>query len=338
MDLKRASLYQTKGLLEAKEAVDIKSDRLTAHGTGLVYSFEKGEGFLLGPVTTIMQALNETTMNTPRTPLRATALLGMSLITQSLAAGPPPAMTAEERGALQSDAAPKASKAAEANAVTRQALQTDLADSETASKAAKTFLVQANIPVPAAADPAADAKPLEVKPGPDDTVIDCEGGMYFDADEGCLVFLKNVTVNDPQLDLSAKNELKVFFAKKPAKEKNPDKTEDPKEAGKKSKGAFGNVGANFGEVERIVATGAVRALQKKPDPGQPPVEASGAVFSYNVKSEQIIIHGGAPWVKRGGLITRAKTAEQTLRIDKDGVFDFDGPTQIILPVEELKKR
>ena len=89
--------------------------------------------------------------------------------------------------------------------------------------------------------------------------------MYFDADEGLLVYLKNVRVNDPRFTLSGANELKIFLEKKPAQ--NP---ESPKRDGAerrrnpptKRNQVGGGIGAKFGDVERVFATGAVRILQK----------------------------------------------------------------------------
>jgi lipopolysaccharide export system protein LptA len=336
VDLKKAIFHQTKGILEAREPVHIQADRLTAHGSGLYYSFQQGEGFLLGPATTIIHALTETTMHTPPSSLRAVSLLGVSLLTQPLVAAPPPAMNAEEKAAVQADAVSKSPAAAAASAATQKLIQTDLADSEIASKGARAFLVQADLPVPTAGG-TSDAEAQDVKPGPDDTVITSDGGMYFDADAGCLVYLKNVKVSDPRIEMTARDELKIFFAKKPVGKPASEKPENPKNSEKNDKGALAGVGDNFGDVERIVATGAVRAIQKKPEDGEAPVEASGALFSYHLKTGQIILQGGKPWVKRGGLIIRAKTPEQTLRINKAGVFDFSGPTETILPLEELNR-
>ena len=55
IDLVSALFNQQKGLLSAKEPVEIKSDRLTASGSGLYYSFAQGRGFLSGPATTIIK-------------------------------------------------------------------------------------------------------------------------------------------------------------------------------------------------------------------------------------------------------------------------------------------
>ncbi len=259
-------------------------------------------------------------MNSPTPPLHAMAVLGMALLAQALPAAPPPAITAAEIAALQADAASKAPAAAAANTAARSSLDTDLAAAAAASQAAATFLAQADLPpVPAAAIPA-PAKPLDVTPGPDDTVIHCEGGMYFDPDDGVLVYLKNVTVKDPRFNLSGANELKIFFGKKPAKAETKDQPATTKPAAQDKPGLAGN----FGDVERIVATGAV-LIDQKAAAGKDPIKASGAIFTYNLKADQIILSGGYPWVLQGKTYMRAKEPNLMLRISpKAGSFVTEG--------------
>ncbi len=317
VDLKKAIFYQMKGILEAKEPVEINADRLNAKGSALYYAFDQAEGYLSGPVTTTIHSLPATSMNTPRNPLRATAMVGMSLLTQSLLAAPPVAATAGQKSTLQADAASKSTAAEAAGAATRKELKSVIEVSQAADAATQAFLVQADIPVPTA-EPSPAANPLDIKPGAEDTIIKCEGGMYFDADEGVLVYLKNVTVTDPRFNLTGANELKVFFEKKP--EGAPPKKEKPGAIGN----GFGNVGANFSEVDRIVATGAVRLLQKKAEADKPPVEASGAIFTYHVKSGESLISGGFPWVKQGDSFMRANEPNLNLRIQKTGSFSTEG--------------
>lgn len=61
IDLISATIYQEKGIVTASEPVEINSDKMTASGSGLYYSFKQGKGFLLGPTTTVLKL-------TPRTP------------------------------------------------------------------------------------------------------------------------------------------------------------------------------------------------------------------------------------------------------------------------------
>ena len=325
VDLTKALFNQAKGLLEAREPVTIQTDRVNATGTGLVYAFEEGQGFLLGPATTWIPAPIETTMNSRHAPLRTATLVGMSLITQPLPAAPPPPVTATEQAAMQADAAPGATKHAAASQTVRTNLLADLASSEAANASAKAFLEQANLAAGSTTAPPADAasqKPLQLQPGPTDTVITCDGGMYFDADAGVFVYLKNVRVADPRFTLSGANELKIFLGKKPdAAPAKPAKT-DPS-----AKPSLG-LGAKFGDVERILATGAVRILQKQVEGGKEPVEASGAIFTYQPKSGEIVLSGGYPWVKQGANFMRAMEPSLNLRIQKNGSFVTEGNWQM----------
>ncbi len=59
IDLISATIYQEKGIVTASEPVEIKSDRMTASGSGLYYSFKQGKGFLLGPTTTVLKPTPE---------------------------------------------------------------------------------------------------------------------------------------------------------------------------------------------------------------------------------------------------------------------------------------
>ena len=336
VDFAKAVFNQQKGLLTTKDPVHLQSDRMSTCGSGLYYSHAQGKGFMLGPVTTNLQALPaETTMHAPKSPLRTTAVLGVSLLTQSLVAAPPKPLAAAEAAAIQADATSKATAATAAQTDARKSLDNDVAAAATVSKNAATFLTHAGLPAVATDTVTASARPLEIQSGPDDTLIHCEGGMYFDADEGVMVYLKNVTVKDPRFNLSGASELKIFFEKKPAKVETADSQKPPEDTVKstapastppdKAKpGAKGSPGSGFGEVERIVATGAV-LIEQKAEPGKEPIHASGAIFSYNVKADQIILSGGYPWYTQGTTFMRAREPNLTIRMSpKTGSFVTEG--------------
>lgn len=336
VDFAKAVFNQQKGLLTTKNPVHLQTDRMSTRGSGLYYSLAQGKGFMLGPVTTNLQAPpTETTMHAPKPPLRATALLGVSLLTQSLVAAPPEPITAAQTAAIQADAASKAASASAAQTGARKSLGKDVADAATVSKDAAAFVTQADLPAVATDTVPAPAKPLEIQSGPNDTLIHCEGGMYYDAEEGVMVYLKNVTVKDPRFNLSGASELKIFFEKKPAKVEKDDSKKPPEDTVKtttptsippdKTKpAAKGSPGSGFGEVERIVATGAV-LIEQKAEPGKDPIHASGAIFTYNVKADQIILSGGYPWYTQGTTFMRAREPNLTIRMSpKTGSFVTEG--------------
>jgi len=334
MDLTTARFDQTKGLLHATDTVTLSFDSISAKGVGLICEIDQAEGFLTGPITTCIKASPkaspEITMHPSESPRRATALVGASLLAVPLmiasAADPVPPVAAD-------DTASSVSSVAAADAEARSGLRAALSASAAATQTATAFLEKEELlskTEAAEPQPVLQARPLDVKPGPDDTVINCDGGMYFDADKGLLVYLKNVTVADPRFDLDGANEMKVFFEKKPA---------PPPGAGPKpgDKPVPGGLDSKVGDAERVVATGAVHLLQK-PEGDNEAIEAAGAIFTYNFKTGEIILSGGTPWVKKGGMITRAKKSNQTIRVIEDKFTFSEGGTETILPVKQLKTK
>lgn len=306
--LQKALFDSEKALLRANEPVEITNDRLIAKGSGLVYEFQNGEGFLLGPVSTRISAPpKETSMKS--TPLHTAALVAMCLAPTTLYAKPPAFVTEEEIKSIEADASSMKPEIDASNLSAENSLAADEKAGNEATQAALAFVDNASLEV--ATTPAEDeqAKPLDIKPAPDDTLITCDGGMYFDAEEGILVYMGNVRVTDPRFGLSGANELKIFFEKKAEDKKGAPAKQGP--------------GANFGNVQRLVAEGAVVINQKSVD-GKDPVKASGRVLTYNVASGEIIIHGGFPWVQQGAFFARAKEADLTLRLLTDGSFSTQG--------------
>jgi lipopolysaccharide export system protein LptA len=311
VDLIKALFNQARGMLEARESVTIQTDRIHAMGTGLIYAFEQGKGFLTGPATTRIQASTETTMNSRNSPRRVAAV--SLLASTALLAAPPAAPAPQEKPATQADAA--APTHAETSRASREDLRKQLDASAAATAAATAFLEQAELASGKTGAVPEPAAPLDVTPGPNDTVVTCDGGMYFDADAGVFVYLKNVRVADPRFSLSGANELKIFLGKKPAKAPEPNAADKKPGIG---------LGAKFGNVERIVATGAVRILQKQTEAGKQPVEASGAIFTYQPETGEIVLTGGYPWVRQGTSFMRAKQPNLSLRIQKSGSFVTEG--------------
>lgn len=309
IDLDSVLYQQNTGLIRSDEPVHLRSDRLNADGTGLRYDVRRGDGFLVGPALTWIPATKETAMTPKQRPLRTAALLGASAITL---------VSAETKQPSAGETAAAASR------TTREELAKALADSEAAHQAASSFLKKTDGVDAANAEGAVpEAKPLDIQPGPNDTVISCDGGMYFEPEQGVFVYLKNVKVKDPRFSLSGANELKIFLGKKTgAKEGH---------AGDKNK-------MNLGEVERVTASGTL-VFEQKPEGGGEPIRASGAFFSYQVKTDQVILSGGYPWVVQGGIALRAREPNLTLRIQpKSRRFQTEGQWDTILPLEQLQNK
>lgn len=310
VEMENALFDQAKSRIFANEPVEITTDRLVARGGGLVYSLREGEGFLKGPATTWISAPpTATSMN--RKPISAAALVALGLAPSPLVAVPPAFVSGDELAAIKADSAPAKPEMDKRSTAMEASFNESVELGKKASAAALEFISTSGIKNIAAEEPAAEAeaKPLEVNPGPDDTVITSEGGMYFDADEGVLVYLKNVKVTDPRFNLSGADQLKVFFEKKPEKKEAKDKAEKPAGMG------------NFGDVQKIVAEGAV-LIDQKGVGGKEPVQASGGILTYNIATGEIIISERFPWVKQGAFYARAKESDLSLRLLKNGDFSL----------------
>ena len=70
--------------------------------------------------------------------------------------------------------------------------------------------------------------------------------------------------------------------------------------------------------------GRCTSCRSKPEAGKEPIEASGAIFTYHLKTGQIILSGGYPWVKQGATFMRAEQPNLILRILKTGSFVTEG--------------
>lgn len=303
VDMRQAMLDQQKNLLSSSEPVTLRNDRITAKGTGLFYDLTVGGAFLTGPVLTWIAAV----------------------------AGDPVAATENDSFAPLPVPAANAAKPAEPGTTEpsiRATLGEALDRSEAANAATREFLKKAQLDAATTDKPQVPQQlPLPTAPGPDDTVIDCDGGMHYDPDQGVFVYLGNVRVKDPRFDLSGANDLKIFL--EPANPADQDAKPAPP----------GNAASRMsGKVNRIVATGAVRVLYKDVPQGKQPIEASGALLDYDLKGGRIVISGGYPWVVQGAVTMRAGEPDLSLRIDPNqGKFETSGGDwKTILPLQQLR--
>jgi len=320
--LARATVHQSKGMLESLQPVTINSEKFHAKGNGLYYAFQKSEGFLAGPVITWIKALTDTTMNSKSSSILGAT--GLALISQTVAITTPQVQAQEEKKPVMVNTVVASSPQQEQQKTTEQ-VEASRKVSDAATDSAKAFLDQASVNTDELLDPskiAANTTPLEVVPTDKDTVISCDGGMYFDAENGLLVYLKNVKVDDPRFLLTGANELKIHLSQKEKKDAKDSK--EPKKDGEKKGDKHASPIGNFDQVDRVIATGAVRILQRSVEKGKIPVEASGAVFTYRPSTGEILLSGGYPWVKQGSSFMRAKSPNLTLRIQKTGSFVTEG--------------
>lgn len=115
-----------------------------------------------------------------------------------------------------------------------------------------------------------------------ETEITCDDGLYFDSAEGVLVFMRDVSVRNPSLNLDCDNQLKVYMEKAaPSQKKSEESTE-------KSSAGMPNV--NFKDARLVTADGNV-VLRRLDEQGRWMV-ARGEKMTYNVKTQETIMTGG----------------------------------------------
>lgn len=302
-------------LLRSTEPVTLESNDLAATGTGLVYELDRSRGFLQGPATARTLIDMRTSMNTPSLPgLRAG---GIALIAAgALVAQEPETLSPTQLEGLNRLAAPNETAAAEAAEKSGEQLDKTAKLSEEADESLKDFLEKA-------------AVEMEDRPTPDLTTkvpdpkleaefkrpasIEAKKGIFFDSESGILVFLEAVEIDHPEFTLTGADEVKVFMEKdepaaaKPDGEKpeadqpdadQPDEEnggEAPdKEAPKEEDGLLGD--AEFGDPTRIVATGTVVVERKRLKKGDKAAKASGRQMVMDLKTNELIIRGGQPWI------------------------------------------
>lgn len=159
----------------------------------------------------------------------------------------------------------------------------------------------------------------EIAGKPADTVVTCDGGMYFDSEKGIVVYLKNVRVRDPQFSLDCDKELRVFLRpdeKKAAKKKNDDSGDD-----KEPK--FGsNMNVNFNGAKKLTASGNV--IVKGQDKKGKKYEGRAQNIIYDVQTEEMLMTGGYPSIKDEKNDIRCIDPGGYIRMTSDGKLIFHG--------------
>ena len=255
----------------------------------------------------------------------ATAAMLMAL-TSMLTAAPPKPPSTEKLDAIDKHAAP----IAENNEARQQKAEKAILHSDDRSAAAdqkiQAFLkhsgqdkkLEQNIPT----EPATELTQADNEAEPDKKTannekelsaikIECDGGIYFDNEEGILAYLKNIRLDESNSDfkLRCSDELKILFDNSPKEEKKnnapngaePQKTEPTPE---QKDSSF----SELGDLQEIIATGSVKIHGKNSD-GEPFL-ASGNIANYNAKTGEMILKGGRP--------TLQQSANEYLQAGEDG--------------------
>lgn len=131
----------------------------------------------------------------------------------------------------------------------------------------------------------------------DSLQVESDDGVYFDAEEGLIVYLKNVRVTDPRFSLSCDNELKVYVDMTPKEAKQGEEATtpaDPTSPADKKKNPEVKLpdlkGLKFSGIKYISASGNVK-IHRKDGKGQD-FSAEADEVTYDGKTGEIILSGG----------------------------------------------
>lgn len=185
-----------------------------------------------------------------------------------------------------------------------------------------------------AAAPEAEATPAD--PDPEETFrsrnpagnlysVDCDGDLYFDMEEGVLVFMKNVRVRNPSLSMDCADHLKIyaeFVPKKPGdkkpseRKKEKEKEKNSEKEGDKPQVALPN-GGNFdyNSIKTVAASGNVKARYTNKQGETSNAQADK--ITYNAKTGEIILTG-APVIVTPDVIVKNPNKDGFIRVYSNG--------------------
>ncbi|MDG1357157.1 MAG: hypothetical protein P8P36_03085 [Akkermansiaceae bacterium] len=199
----------------------------------------------------------------------------------------------------------------EQSAVADKKMRSFLKRSNQAQQANKGSSAKPNqTPPPASKKETADNKKADTEEEPATIKIKCDGGIYFDNENGILTYLKNIRLDESNsaFKLRCDDELKILFNNKPKKKKQNTSAKKTDVTQKNQADQSANSFSSRGDLKEIIASGNVRITGENND-GQSFL-ASGNTASYNAKTGEMILKGGRP--------TLQQSANEYLQAAEDG--------------------
>lgn len=302
----RASYLVSKGILEAHRELTITGDGFRATGSRALFQLDSRRGFLHGPVDTTFtldpgKSLSAAMVADPLSTILALAFL--------LVSAPEPltraeldrntAMTSSLAEVYLSEVAP-----------TRQMITKSDQLARLVDVGMRSFVEEVRQPALLRPGGTVTIQAEPPKPNPGGIHVTCDGGMYFDAEKGHVVYLKNIHVREPRFTLECEDELKIILKRREKREE----ADDPAGGADERENLSGPDA--FGDVQNIIAAGKVRVVRK--DPGGKDVVATAETATYDAESGDIILQGGFPTVKQGKNFIRAREPGLYIRLYANG--------------------
>ncbi len=148
--------------------------------------------------------------------------------------------------------------------------------------------------------------------------VDCDGDLYFDMEEGVLVFMKNVRVRNPNLSMDCADHLKIYaeFVPKNPNDKKTSERKKEKGGGNQPRMALPN-GGNFdyNSIKTVAASGNVKAsfTNKEGETSN----AQAEKVTYNAKTGEIILTG-SPVIITPDVIVKNPNKDAFIRVYSNG--------------------
>jgi len=311
IELKTAQFHYRESYLEGDENITIENERVAIRGSGVCYDMKEKKVFIKGSAVAVL--LTKGSMKKAS----ASAMTAMSIL---MAAADPP--SPPDKKVLSDIAHARAEGSStvylkDSSDIVQQERSKVIQKTEEVDQQMSTFLakVDQSDAIPAPSSATRSEHQFVVPEGA--LKITCDGGMYYDAEAGHLVCLKNVLVDEPRFELKCDDQLKVFL-------------NTSKEEGKvdQAVAGFGNA-----DVEQLIATGNTR-LTYRSNPEKPPIVATGDAAHYDVAKEEILLEGGLPTLRQGASFFEALEPTVWIKLSPKGFLTGPGKKRTIYLTEE----
>ncbi len=161
--------------------------------------------------------------------------------------------------------------------------------------------------------------------------INCADGVFFDMEQGLLVYMKNVTLTHPRVSLQCEGPLKIYLDQKDPKEQ---KAPAPEKEKSKSELAMPNGGNfNFDSLKKASASGKV--VVHYTDENGAKSTAKAEKISYDATTGEIILAGGYPSITSDGHSVRCPHENGFIRVYGNGnIYISEGAETTIRDVNK----
>lgn len=165
---------------------------------------------------------------------------------------------------------------------------------------------------------------------PDTYQVNCADGVYFDMEQGLLVYMKNVSLRNPRMSLDCTGPLKIYLTKKAPTEKSEKAAQETK----KSNPVLPNGGNfNFDSLKKVSASGNV-VIHYTDEKGTKN-KATAEIATYDATKGEILLIGGYPTISSDGNVVRCPSKDGFIRIYGNGnVYVSHGAETILRDIDK----